>query len=175
MMALAAYTVPMSFGLHLFAEISDQPSEIVEHGRRQLRSGILLAAVATIGLVALGPLVLSILGPAYASHGTTAIRLAALAAVPLVVMKCYLFTCRATGRIREGTIAALLSGVTAVGLAVVAASSLGLAGMAGGWLIAQLVSALGAAFRLRTLLSRAHAASEAASTPRAAAEQMVAR
>src|SRR5438270_7758227 len=54
-----------------------------------------------------------------------------------------LFTCRATGRIREGTMAALLTGITAVGLAIVAAPSLGLPGIAGAWLIAQVVAARG--------------------------------
>src|SRR5438105_325192 len=85
-----------------------------------------------------------------------------------------LFTCRATGRIREGTMAALLTGITAVGLAIVAAPSLGLPGIAGAWLIAQVLAALGAAVRLRTLLlSGARSALEAESTSLAPAEQMV--
>ena len=87
-----------------------------------------------------------------------------------------LFTCRATGRIREGTMAALLTGITAVGLAIVAAPSLGLPGIAGAWLIAQVLAALGAAVRLRTLLlSGARSALEAESTSLAPAEQMVVR
>jgi O-antigen/teichoic acid export membrane protein len=153
MMAYAAYMVPLAFGLHLFAEVSDQPSELARLSRHQLRSGIAIAGIATAGLIILGPLVLSILGPAYASHGATPLRLAALAAVPMVVMKSYLFTCRATGRIREGTVAAAITGATAVCLAVVGAGSLGLPGIAGAWLAVQVVAAVGAALRLRVLVS----------------------
>jgi O-antigen/teichoic acid export membrane protein len=175
MMALAAYMVPLSFGLHLFAEVSDQPSELARLSRHQLRSGVSIAAVATVGLITLGPLVLSILGPAYASHGTTPLRLAALAAVPMVVMKSYLFTCRATGRIREGTAAAAVTGATAVGLAAVGAGSLGLPGIAGAWLAVQVVAALGAALRLRILVAGAPPGAETEGTVFAAPEQLVVR
>jgi O-antigen/teichoic acid export membrane protein len=175
MMALAAYMVPASFGLHLFAEISDQPSELATHSRYQLRSGVLFAAAATIGLITVGPFVLSALGPAYASHGTTPLRIAALAAVPMVVMKSYLFTCRATSRIREGTIAAAISGVIAVGLAIAGARSLGLPGMAAAWLAVQSVAALWAGFRLRTLTSAVAAETEAGGAVLAAPEAALLR
>jgi O-antigen/teichoic acid export membrane protein len=175
MMSLAVYMLPASFGLHLFAEISDQPSEIVRHTRQQLRSGISFAAVATVAVITLGPYVLSLLGPAYASHGTTPLRLAALAGVPLVVMKSYLFTCRATGRIREGTTAATIVGVTAVGLGIAGAGSLGLPGIAGAWLLVQSLAALGAALRLRILTSAPPAGTEAAGTVFAPSEQAVLR
>jgi O-antigen/teichoic acid export membrane protein len=155
MMAFVAYTVAGSFGLHLFAEISDDPFELAQHSRHQLRSGIAVAAVATAGLVALGPFVLAILGPAYASHGSGPLRLVALAAVPMVVWKSYLYTCRAMGRTREGTLAAGIIGVSAVGLAVAAAGPSGLLGMAGAWLTVQVLAALAAAIRLRTLHARA--------------------
>jgi O-antigen/teichoic acid export membrane protein len=155
MMAFAAYTVSLSFGLHLFAEVSDQPSELVRLSRQQLRSGISFAAAATVGLIAFGPFILSILGPAYASHGSTALRVAALAAVPMVVMKSYLFTCRATRRIAEGATAAAITGAVAVGLAAVGASALGLSGIALGWLAVQTLAALWATLRLRALRSAA--------------------
>jgi O-antigen/teichoic acid export membrane protein len=175
MMALAAYMVPLSFGLHLFAEISDQPSELARHSRHQLRSGISFAAAATIALITLGPFVLSLLGPAYASHGSTPLRLAALAAVPMVVMKSYLFTCRGTGRIREGALAAATTGVAAVGLAIAGAASLGLPGIAGAWLAVQIVAALGAALRLRVLASDAASPETEAGPVFATPEQVAAR
>jgi O-antigen/teichoic acid export membrane protein len=175
MMAFAAYIIALSFGLHLFAEISDQPSELARLSRQQLRSGLSFAAAATVGLIALGPFVLSILGPAYASHGSTPLRIAALAAVPMVVMKSYLFTCRATRRIREGAAAAAITGVAAVGLAAAGAGALGLSGIAGAWLAVQVVAALWATLRLRVLRSDAapgrHTEDAAFATP----EQVVLR
>lgn len=153
MMAFAAYTIPLSFGLHLFAEIAREPGQIAPLVRRQLRTGVSLAAAATVALIVIGPFVLALLGHAYASHGATPLRLAALAAVPMVVMKAYLFTCRGTGRLREGTLAAAATGLTAVGLAAVGASSWGLTGIAGAWLAVQSVAGLAAAVRMRVLAS----------------------
>jgi len=152
MMAFAAYTIPMSFGLHLFAEIADESSEVAMHSRRSLRSGIAVGSAATVALVVLGPILLHFLGPAYASHGVTSLRLAALAVVPMVFTKTYLFACRALGLIAEGTVAATVSGVLAVGLAIPGARAFGLSGIAEAWLAAQLLSALWAGFRLRSLI-----------------------
>jgi O-antigen/teichoic acid export membrane protein len=161
MMALAAYTVPISFGLHLFAEISDTPLELVRHLRDSLRLGIPVAGVATVGLVTLGPLVLSILGSGYADHGSTPLRLVALAAMPMVVTKSYLAVCRGTGRIREGTVFAGIVGTAAVCLALWAAQAFGLSGIAATWLTVQVIAAVGAAVRLRTLAWRPSRGSEA--------------
>ena len=148
MMSFAAYSIPWSFGLHLFAELADSPAELARRGARTLRSGI-----AIVGVLVLGPTVLSILGPAYRAHGSTALRIAVLAAIPMVVMKAYLFTCRATGRLREGTIVATVTGITAVTLAIVLAPSLGLPGIAIAWLGVQTAGALVAAARLRSFVS----------------------
>jgi O-antigen/teichoic acid export membrane protein len=151
MMAFAAYTIPMSFGLHLFAEIADQFSEVAVHCRRALRTGVAFGSAATAVLVVLGPVLLQFLGPAYAAHGVTPLRLAALAVVPMVFMKTYLFACRALRLIAEGTVAATVSGVLAVGLAIPTAKAFGLPGIAEAWLATQLLSALWAVFRLRAL------------------------
>ena len=151
MMSFAAYSIPWSFGLHLFAELADSPEELARRGPRTLRSGISIAAIATVALIVLGPTVLSILGPAYRANGTTALRIAALAAIPMVVMKAYLYTCRATGRLREGTLVATATGITAVTLAIVLAPGMGLPGIAIAWLGVQTVGALVAAIRAADL------------------------
>ncbi|MDQ6778824.1 MAG: hypothetical protein M3071_21945 [Actinomycetota bacterium] len=152
MMAFAAYSIPWSFGLHLFAELADKPAELVRRTRHTLRSGLMIAGGATVGLIVIGPLVLSLLGHAYAAHGRGPLRLAALAAIPMVAMKAYLYTCRATGRLREGTLAAAGTGAIAVGAAIAAAPSFGLTGIAGAWLGVQSVGALWAGYRLRRLI-----------------------
>jgi O-antigen/teichoic acid export membrane protein len=173
MMATAAYTIALSFGLHMFADISAEPSQLIRHSNRQLRAGLAFAALASVGLVVVGPFVLSILGPEYAAHGTTALRLAALAAVPMVVTKSYLFICRATRRIREGTLVALLSGLVAVGASAVAAGSYGLAGMAGAWLVVQVATGIGTAIRRTSLLRKVTRDAELLRGSSAAAHQVV--
>jgi len=152
MMSLAAYTIPVAFGLNLFAEAARAPDELARHVREALRVAVTLAAAATLALEALGPLVLSILGHSYASQGSGPLRLTTLAAAPMVVIKVYLAVCRSTGRMAEGTIVAAVTGAAAVGLGVAAASSLGLSGMATAWLSVTVFAALATSIRLRTLL-----------------------
>jgi O-antigen/teichoic acid export membrane protein len=174
MMAFAAYTIALSFGLHMFANVSAEPSRLILHSDRQLRSGIAFAAVASLGLVLVGPYILSILGAAYAAHGSTALRLAALAAVPMVLTKSYLFTCRATRHIREGTLVAFVTGVAAVVAATASATSFGLAGMAGAWLAVQAVTGAGAAIRRRSLLRSATLQAQRADPSHATSPQVIA-
>ncbi len=151
MMAFAAYSIPWSFGLHLFAEIAAAPAELARRSRESLRSGVLIAGVATIGLIALGPTVLRLLGGGYAAHGSGPLRLAALAAIPMVVVKAYLYMCRATRRLREGTLVAFSAGAGAVGLALATAPHFGLTGIAGSWLLAQTLGAVWAGYRIRAM------------------------
>ena len=151
MMAFAAYSIPWSFGLHLFAEIAAAPSELARRSRESLRSGVLIAGVATVGLIALGPTVLRLLGGGYAAHGSGPLRLAALAAIPMVVVKAYLYTCRATRRLREGTLVAFSAGAGAVALALATAPHFGLTGIAGSWLLAQTLGAVWAGYRIRAI------------------------
>ncbi len=155
MMAFAAYSISWSFGLHLFAEIAAAPADLARRSRDTLRSGVLIAGVATIGLIALGPLVLTILGHGYAAHGSGPLRLAALAAIPMVVVKAYLYTCRATRRLREGTLVAFGAGAGAVALAVATAPHFGLTGIAGSWLVAQTLAALWGGLRIRAMTANA--------------------
>jgi O-antigen/teichoic acid export membrane protein len=160
MMSLAAYTIPFAFGLNLFAEAAGAPSRLAHHVRDGFRVAIPLASAATIALAVLGPFVLSFLGSPYGRQGGTPVRIMALAAVPMVVTKIYLAVCRATGRLREGTIVAAIAGVTAVTTGVIAASHIGLTGIAVAWLAVQVVTAVATGLRLRTLLPRASSSRE---------------
>jgi O-antigen/teichoic acid export membrane protein len=158
MMAAAAQVVPAAFGVNLFAEAAHAPTELALRARDALRSALLLAAAATAGLVAVGPLVLSILGPAYEAAGSGPLRVVALSALPMVVVKVYLATCRSTGRMLEGALVAAFIGAASVILAAIAARDLGLIGVAWAWLGVQLVGALLTGVRLRTLLAVARRA-----------------
>lgn len=166
MMAFAAYQISWSFGLHLFAEIAGDEAEIGRHSRQSLRSGLAVSAAATVVLVSVGPLVLRILGSAYASHGTNALRLAALAAIPMCVVKSYLFACRALNRLTEGTLAASLTGALALGLAIPGAYAFGLSGIAGAWLATQVLGAVWAGWRLRNFVGPIRSRPRAPRRPR---------
>jgi O-antigen/teichoic acid export membrane protein len=152
MMSLAAYTIPIAFGLNLFAEAAGAPSRLADHVRDGFRVAIPLATAATVALAALGPFILSFLGRSYQANGATPLRIMALAAVPMVVTKVYLATCRAIGRMLEGTVVAAVAGFVAVSAGAIAASGFGLSGIAVAWLSVQVVAAVGTGVRLRVLL-----------------------
>jgi O-antigen/teichoic acid export membrane protein len=160
MMAMAAYTIPTAFGLNLFAHAAGAPKELARHVRDALRAAFSLAGAATVALAVLGPFVLSILGPTYASKGTAPLWFMALAAVPMVMTKAYLATCRATGRMLQGTLVAAVNGVTAVSVGAVASSGFGLSGIAVAWLSVQLASAIFTGTRLRAILLSSRTAVE---------------
>jgi O-antigen/teichoic acid export membrane protein len=162
MMSLAAYTIPIAFGLNLFAEAAGAPADIARHVRAALGTALSLGTAATVVLAALGPFVLPIIGSQYASGGATPLRVMALATVPMVVIKAYLATCRATGRMFEGTVVAAITGVAAVSVGVAAASGSGLTGLAAAWLSIQIAEALLTGIRLRTLLLKPHGGVERA-------------
>jgi O-antigen/teichoic acid export membrane protein len=163
MMGLAAYSIPMSFALNLFAEVSAAPAALARATARALRSGLVFGLAACIGLAAFGPFVLRILGPAYVENGTGPVRLVALATLPMVVTKVYLAVCRATGRMKEGTLAAFALGAGGICLGIVAAPRFGLSGIAAGWLAAQTIGAIGAGIRLQMLVREPTAPSPASS------------
>lgn len=151
MIAGAGYLLSFSFGLHMFAEVANDPEQIAKIIRKSLRSGFAWALAATVGLLLLGPTVLRLLGHAYAANGAPSLRLIALAALPLVLTSSYLFACRALNLIAEGWVVTTLTALAVLGLAIPAASRFGLEGIAGSWLVTQVVAAAWAAWRLRRL------------------------
>lgn len=142
MMAFAAYTVPMSFGLHLFAGLAKDPKLAGAQRAKALRTGIILALAAALALISFGPMVLGMIGRTYETYGAAPLRLAALAAIPMVFFKAYLYTCRGLARTKEGTAVATIAGVSSVGLAAVLARVNGLEGIAEGWLLVQTIGGL---------------------------------
>jgi O-antigen/teichoic acid export membrane protein len=153
MMAVAAYQVSFSFGLHMFAEVAKDPAQVANIIRKSLRSGFGWSVAATVGLLLLGPTVLGLLGHAYAVNGAASLRLVALASLPLVLTRSYLFACRALNLIAEGWLATTVTALVVLGLAIPAASRFGLEGIAGSWLASQVLAAAWAAWRLRRLMA----------------------
>ncbi|GAA3723461.1 hypothetical protein GCM10023082_21940 [Streptomyces tremellae] len=142
----AAYTVggtmefmAINMASSLTAHASYEPGALAAGVRGALRRMAVLLVPAVAVIVAFAPLVLAPFGTAYASHGTTVLRLLALATLPRVLVELYLGILRVQGRtallalfqaamclITLGGSAALMPplGITGAGVAVLAAVTL---------------------------------------------------
>ncbi|WP_372481845.1 lipopolysaccharide biosynthesis protein [Streptomyces fuscigenes] len=101
----AAYTVggtmefmAINMASSLTAHASYEPSALAAGVRGALRRMTVLLVPAVLVIVAFTPLVLTPFGGAYASHGTTVLRLLALATLPRVVVELYIGVLRVQGR-----------------------------------------------------------------------------
>lgn len=154
MMAWAAYFVPISVGLTVFAEAAQKPESLrslIPHGiRSSLGIGI---AGACVGALLAEPL-LSLLGPAYAAAGTEPLRILLIGVIPITFVQAYFAACRAARRLGEAVATGLIGNAVAVLVAALAASSDGLVGMALGWVLAQVVVGAFASWRLVVVLGR---------------------
>ena len=163
MMAWLLYFVPISVGMTVFAEASHEPGALRAHVGRGLRMSLLLGVVGATLLAVLANLLLSILGPSYASQGASALRLLVLGVVPVIVVQAYFAACRATANLGEAIVAGAVAVALAVGGAVVATGHWhGLAAVAVAWIAAQLCAGLFAAVRLPRVVRRATAPGSAA-------------
>jgi O-antigen/teichoic acid export membrane protein len=155
MMSWVVYIVPIQIGLTTFAEAAHSPAALPRLIRHAIRSSLVISCGAAAVLALIAPYALSILGPEYASEGTTPLRILVLAVIPLSFVQAYFTRCRSTGRLAEATFVGTASGVVSVGGAALAALAYGLEGMAVVWLATQLATAGWAVWRLRR--AEAHA------------------
>lgn len=157
MMAWIVLIVPIQVSINLFAEASHRPDALTSVIRHGIRSSLVLGAVAAAGVAIAAPLILSLLGGAYAATGTTPLRILALTVIPFTFLQVYFAACRASRRLREAVIVCVVSGAAGVAMALTAGVEYGLSGMAAAWLITQSVAGAWAAWRLRSLVRGAHA------------------
>lgn len=155
MMAWVAFIIPIQVGMTTFAEAAHRPESLPNFIRHGIRSSVLLGALTAGALAVIAPFVLSLLGSTYASAGTTPLRILVFAVVPLAFVQGYFVTCRSTGRLAEATSVGLASGTFSVVGAALAATALGLNGMAAVWLGTQVATAAWAVWRLRRFEARA--------------------
>lgn len=166
MMAWVVYIVPIQVGLTTFAEAAHRPESLPKLVRHAIRSSLVLGGIGAVVLVAVAPHVLSLLGPAYASAGTTPLRILVFAVVPLTFVQAYFVQCRSTGRLVEATAVGAASGVVSIAGAALAATTYGLNGMAAVWLATQCVTAACALWLLlRKVPARDATAADVSDTP----------
>jgi O-antigen/teichoic acid export membrane protein len=151
MMSWVVYIVPIQIGLTTFAEAAHSPHSLAALIRHAIRSSLVISASAAVVVAAAAPYVLSLLGPEYASAGTTPLRILVAAVVPLVFVQAYYIRCRSTRRLTEATLVGAATGLVSVGGAALAATQYGLNGMATLWLATQILAGAFALLRLRRL------------------------
>ncbi len=127
--------IPYLLTLSLFAERSGDAGLLHRHVRRTLPLGLALCTAIVVVVEFGAPLVLRIFGPAYALHGTTALRLLILVGPAYVVKDHYVAIRRAQGRL-TGAAKVMAIGTSAEALgSVVGALFWGLTGLCIGWAI----------------------------------------
>jgi O-antigen/teichoic acid export membrane protein len=170
MMAMVVYMVPIQVGMTLFAEAAHQPAalrRLVGHG---VRLSLVLGGGAALALAISARRVLSILGPHYATAGTTPLRLLVLAVVPLTLTQAYFVACRSRQRLREAIVTGLVGGTASLGGAAIVARPAGLTGIALVWLAVQALTAAWSVWRVRAVSApAARSAPEARPRPPVAA------
>ncbi len=152
MMAWAAYVVPVSVGIGLFAEGSHRPDALGAATARAIRSALAIGAAVAAGLGVGAPLALGALGPAYAAAGVTPLRVLVLGVAPLALVHAYYAVARVRRRLGEAIVTAAGTGIVGVAAVTVAGRTNGLAAMAWAWFAVQVLAAAWAALRLRSIL-----------------------
>lgn len=148
MMAWVVFVIPVQVGMTLFSEASHQPAAIDRLVRHGLRVGLGLGAAAAVAMAALASVALALMGPRYASGGTSALRVLVLGVIPAAVIQMYYARSRAGRRLGEAIAAATVSGTVTVAAAAVAGARWGLEAMAVAWVLAQSLAAGWALWRL---------------------------
>lgn len=137
MMAWVLFVVPISVGLTLFADATNNPTKL----RRAVRVGLGTAlgiGVAGGALIALlAPLLLHILGKRYAIDGVPVLRILCISVVPLAFTQAYYAICRSQQRLKEALVIGAVSAGASIVVGALAAATWGLNGIAIAWTITQ--------------------------------------
>ena len=149
--AYALYLIGSGMGMSMIAEASLEPARLRARTRQTVieTARILVPAVAVVVVAA--PIILELLGGAYARESVTLLRLLALSALPWTVFVTYTNVARVERRMGAvvGATAALCGLVLAFGLPLL--GELGINGLGVAWLAAQsaVATAIGAGYLLR--------------------------
>lgn len=128
--------LPFLLALSLFAETTNDLGLLRRHVRRTLPLGFAASAAIVIVVEIGAPLILRVFGTAYATHGTTILRLLVLTGLPYVMKDHYVAIRRAERRLADAV------KVVAAGTALEAAAAAlggfawGLVGLCACWVIA---------------------------------------
>lgn len=103
----------------LLVEASSRPAHLAALLRRALRMALAVGVLGGVGLWTVGPLLLSVLGPAYAENSVWLLRFTALAAPAVAIVVVWTTAARSQGWLRAVLGLQLGIGVSLLGLATV--------------------------------------------------------
>ncbi len=127
--------IPYLLTLSLFAEISGDQSLLHRHVRRTLPLGLALSGAVWALVTVAAPLVLRAFGPAYATNGTTVLRVLLLVGPAYVIKDHFVAIRRAQGRLSHAAkVMAAGTSAEAVGAAL-GGIYWGMIGICAGWVI----------------------------------------
>lgn len=134
--------IPGALAFSLFAVAVRSPGELPHQLRTTLRLSFGAAAINSIGVLLVGPFVLSLFGTSYVEQGSVALILLTLMMFPVTVKVHYANLRRIEGRVMAGAIYTVAGAVLELAFAAIGALTAGIVGVAIGVLIAMLIEAL---------------------------------
>ncbi len=139
MMAWVLFVVPISVGLTLFADATNNPQKLRRAVRVGLGTALGIGVVGGALIAALAPLLLTILGKRYAVDGVPVLRILCISVVPLAFTQAYYAICRSQQRLKEALVIGVISATASIAIGAAAAATWGLNGIAIAWTLTQTV------------------------------------
>lgn len=140
LVAFVLFFFSSNMGYSLIVESTNNLTRLSDYRRVLWHAGRVLVAVV-VPLIVFAPWLLRIFGPAYADHGTAALRLLALSALPNLLITTVVAMSRVRRRMKVVVGVLAVQAVLVLGLTWLLLPSLGLNGAAAAWLIAECVVA----------------------------------
>ena len=134
--------IPALLAMTLFAEATNDVSQLRRHIRRTLPIGSAYCALLLAVFEPGAPLALSVFGAAYSQHGSETLRILVLAGAPYVVKDHWVAIRRAQGRLTEAAGTVAFSTIFEAVCATVGAVMYGLVGLSAFWVAATVAEAL---------------------------------
>ncbi len=134
--------VPYLLAISLFAERSGDPGQLSRNVRRTLPLGFAFVGAILLAVEVAAPMALRLFGPAYASNGTTALRILILIGPAYVIKDHYASIRRAQHRMSHGAVIMGIGTVVEVAGAALGGAIWGLNGICLGWVFTATCEAL---------------------------------
>jgi O-antigen/teichoic acid export membrane protein len=152
-LAFPVYFIPASVGSSFVVHAVSEPQRVREYARKAFLQGTRIMIPTSVALVLAAPLLLRVLGHAYARESVTVMRLVALAGIPNVVNVLFISVARVERRMSRVVVVLTSQCVITLGLAVPLLHLYGITGVGISWLLGQLAVAVPIAFTQRSAFS----------------------
>jgi O-antigen/teichoic acid export membrane protein len=142
LVASTALLLPALLAMTLFAEATGDPDALRRSVRKTLPVGLACCLLILAVVEPAAPAVLSVFGHAYASHGTTILRLLLLSGLAYVVKDHYVAIRRSQRRLTQAAKAVAIGTGFELAAAAAGAALFGVRGLCGFWVVAALCEAM---------------------------------